>query len=142
MIKYELNPNQASINWEEAAHLFKLVEWDNRTSNEVKKSFSKSSHVLVALENKIIVGFGRTVDDGKYYALIVDVVVRPSHQGKGIGKNIVETLKKELKGYNFITLTSAPNKDGFYKKLGWKKQKSSYIWPKDEKQIKEHCELE
>ena len=85
-------------------------------------------------------GFGRTVDDGKYYALLVDVIVHPEHQSKGIGTQIVNELKSRLIGYNFITLTAVPNKEGFYQKIGWEKQKSAYIFPKDDKQRLEHCE--
>ncbi len=56
------------------------------------------------------------MDDGKYYALLVDIVIHPDHQSKGLGKTIVSELKNRLEGYEFITLTAAPNKDGFYKK--------------------------
>ncbi|MDP4933726.1 MAG: GNAT family N-acetyltransferase, partial [Salibacteraceae bacterium] len=75
-----------------------------------------------------------------YYALLVDVVIHPDYQAKGIGKTLVTELKNSLVGYEFITLTAAPNKDGFYQKIGWKRQKSSFIFPKDEKQANEHCE--
>jgi hypothetical protein len=52
----------------------------------------------------------------------------------------VNEIKSRLIGYNFITLTAAPNKEGFYQKIGWEKQKSAYIFPKDDKQRLEHCE--
>ncbi len=72
-----------------------------------------------------LVGFGRTVDDGKYYALIVDLIVSPKYQGKGIGGKILHELKDALEDYYFITLTSDVNKEGFYLKQGWKKTKNS-----------------
>ncbi len=131
-----------SKHWQRIANLFDEVDWDKRTSQEVKDSFLTSSHLVVAYASDKIIGFGRTVDDGQFYALIVDVVVAPSYQEKGVGKTIIELLKKKLVGYNFVTLTSAPGKDGFYKKIGWKKQKSAYLWPKDNQQIEEHCEPE
>ena len=80
------------------------------------------------------------MDDGKYYASIVDVIVLPEYQNQGIGKEILSLLKSELDSYLFITLTSAPGKDTFYKKQGWLKQKSAYIWPKSETQKIEYCE--
>lgn len=76
----------------------------------------------------------------KYYDLLVDIVIHPDYQSRGIGKKVVNEILKQLNGYNFITLTAAPNKDEFYKKLGWKKQKSAFIFPRDEKQMSEHCE--
>lgn len=140
MIEFQLNPDLQQIHWERLSELFETVNWGLRPAEEIKQSFETSSFTYFALDKGKIIGFGRTVDDGKYYALIVDVVIDPDYQGKGIGKQIVTELKDQLKGYKFITLTAAPNKEGFYQRIGWKKQKSAYIFPKDEKQFNEHCE--
>ncbi len=139
MIEYHINPKLDSIDWSRLTEVFELVNWGFRDPTDIEATFRKSSITCFAiLENKIV-GFGRTVDDGKYYAHLVDIAIDPEHQLKGIGKAIVDKLTSNLKGYNFITLTSAPNKELFYQKLGWKQQKSAYILPKDEKQSKEHC---
>jgi N-acetylglutamate synthase-like GNAT family acetyltransferase len=140
MIELEVNPNLNTINWKKVSELFQLVDWGIRNPNEIENSFRKSSFTCFVKDDNEIIGFGRTVDDGKYYALLVDIVIHPDYQSKGIGKTIVNDLRKRLEGYNFITLTAAPNKEGFYQKLGWIKQKSAYIFPKDDKQINEHCE--
>lgn len=140
MMQVELNPELTQADRERISKIFELVDWGTRTPEEIKQAFSKSSVVSIVKHDAQIVGFGRTVDDGKYYALLVDVVVHPSFQAKGIGKTIVNTLLEQLQGYNFVTLTAAPNKEGFYRKLGWKKQKSAFMLPKDEKQLLEHCE--
>ena len=140
MIDFQINPNLNSINWEKVSELFQKVNWGIRNPKDIERSFSKSSITCFVKDDDEVIGFGRTVDDGKYYALLVDIVIHPDYQSKGIGATIVNELKKGLRGYNFITLTAAPNKEGFYRKLGWKKQKTAFIFPKDEKQIKEHCE--
>ncbi len=140
MIEFELNPDLNIVDWEKVSELFQLVNWGIRSPKEIESSFRKSSVTCFVKNENEIIGFGRTVDDGKYYALLVDIVIHPDYQSKGIGKKVVDEILKQLNGYNFITLTAAPNKDEFYKKLGWKKQKSAYIFPRDEKQMKEHCE--
>ncbi len=140
MIALEFNPNLDTIDWQRVSELFQIVNWGIRSPIEIAQSFSKSTVTCFAKDGDRVVGFGRTVDDGRYYALLVDVVIDPDYQSKGIGKSIVNGLAERLKGYNFITLTAAPNKEGFYQKIGWKKQKSAYILPKDDKQINEHCE--
>jgi ribosomal protein S18 acetylase RimI-like enzyme len=139
-MEFQINPDLRAIDWEEISEIFQLVNWGVRNPDEIEKSFKKSSIVCFVGDERKIIGFGRTVDDGRYYALLVDIVVRPEYQSKGIGKRIVNELKNRLQGYHFITLTAAPNKEGFYQKLGWKKQRSAYIFPKDEKQRNEHCE--
>lgn len=139
-MNFELNPSLSEEDWKAMSMLYDLVEWDHREPEEIEDSFQKSKYVFVARQRGELIAFSRTVDDGKYYALIVDVVVHPKHQGKGIGTRMVNKLSGLLKGYNFITLTAAPGKDGFYEKLGWKKQRSAYILPSNEKQEMEHCE--
>ncbi|GAB4156782.1 MAG: GNAT family N-acetyltransferase [Winogradskyella sp.] len=135
-----INPDLETIDWKEVSEIFRQVNWGIRHPKNIENSFKKSSITCFIKEEDTIVGFGRTVDDGKYYALLVDVIVHPEHQSKGIGTQIVNELKSRLIGYNFITLTAAPNKEGFYQKIGWEKQKSAYIFPKDDKQRLEHCE--
>ena len=140
MIAFELNPPLDSVNWKSVSEIFRLVNWEKRNPKEIEISFNTSSVTCFVKDNNEIIGFGRTVDDGKYYALLVDIVIHPNYQLKGIGKSIVDELKSKLIGYEFITLTAAPDKEGFYQRLGWKKQKSAYIFPKDIKQAKDHCE--
>jgi GNAT superfamily N-acetyltransferase len=135
-----INPDLETIDWKEVSEIFRQVNWGIRLPKAIESAFKKSSITCFVKEEDTIVGFGRTVDDGKYYALLVDVVVHPEHQSKGIGTQIVNEIKSRLIGYNFITLTAAPNKEGFYQKIGWEKQKSAYIFPKDDKQRLEHCE--
>lgn len=110
--------------------------------SEIRKKYKrpsrKSSFVRFAYSNNILVGFGRTVDDGKYYALIADLVIHPEFQSQGIGSHVLLYLKNSLEGYAFTTLTSAVGKEAFYENQGWKKQITSFIWPRSEKQSKEN----
>jgi GNAT superfamily N-acetyltransferase len=50
--------------------------------------------VIFVYDGGELVGFGRTMDDGRYYAMLVDVVVKPSHQGRAIGSEIVTWLRE------------------------------------------------
>jgi GNAT superfamily N-acetyltransferase len=134
----EFNSNLETVNWQRASELFSLVDWGFRKPEEIQAAFAKSSFIRFAYSDNVLVGFGRTVDDGKYYALIVDLVIHPDFQKKGIGSSILLYLKNSLEKYAFTTLTSAPGKEAFYEKQGWKKQITSFIWPRSEKQRKEN----
>ena len=127
------------INWQEVSGLFQQVGWGVRAPDDVRRAFETSSHVRFAFCDGSLAGFGRTVDDGKYYALIVDLVISPEYQNMGIGKTILAELTDQLKSYAFTTLTSAVGKEAFYIKQGWENQKTSFIWPRSEKQRDEHA---
>ena len=106
MISFELNPELDSISWIRISELFKIVDWGQREPEEIKKSFRTSAVTCFVKEKNEIIGFGRTVDDGKYYALLVDVVVHPNHQAKGIGKSIVHKLSQRIKRVRIYYLNS------------------------------------
>ena len=51
-------------------------------------------------------------------------------------KNVNWQRASEL--FSITTLTTAVGKEQFYKKQGWFKQTTSFIWPRSEKQKKEN----
>jgi aralkylamine N-acetyltransferase len=134
----EYQNDLVGVDWQRVSALFKLVGWGARNPSEIRAAFEKSSYVRFAYADDVIVGFGRTVDDGKYYALIVDLAIDPQYQGQGIGSNILLYLQESLEKYAFTTLTSAVGKEQFYLKQGWQVQKTSFIWPRSEKQRDDH----
>jgi aralkylamine N-acetyltransferase len=133
-MKLQYKNNTDSVNWERVSELFELVGWGKRNPEEIHAAFLSSSYVRFAYNGENLIGFGRTVDDGKYYGLIVDLVIDPQFQGNGVGSNILSYLEKSLKSYLFTTLTSAIGKEKFYIKQGWYSQKTSFIWPRTERQ--------
>src|SRR5688572_12115809 len=137
-----LNPDLNTIDWNQISQLIDKVGWTDRDQEEMKNAFSKSSFtVFIFDDNKEVIAMGRTVDDGRYYAILADIIVDPDHQGKQLGDMVVNTLTEQLKDFNFVTLTSSTYKaDRFYKRLGFKKQSSAFIWPMSEKQKRQHAE--
>lgn len=129
------------IDWMAVAAMFAEVGWGQRDPAQIRSAFEKSSHVMFVYEAGELVAFGRTMDDGCYYGMLVDVVVKPGRQHAGLGREIVTRLREKLAGYKFITLTAAPGKDEFYLKLGWLRQSTAMIWPMSEQQRELHAHL-
>jgi GNAT superfamily N-acetyltransferase len=69
----------------------------------------------------------------------VDVVVSPAHQGRGIGRAIVEDLQDRLQGFLVVTLTAAPSVQPFYRKLGWRTLATGMIRPRSDEQARLNC---
>jgi hypothetical protein len=127
------------VDWSSVAALFLEVGWGEREPELIRCAFEKSSHVIFVHDGAELIAFGRTMDDGCYYAMLVDVVVKPGRQMAGLGREIVTYLREQLGGYKFITLTTAPGKDEFYLKLGWLRQGSAMIWPVSVQQREMHA---
>jgi GNAT superfamily N-acetyltransferase len=131
--------DDGDIPWTQVAALFPAVGWGARAPDDVRAAFHRSTFKAFALEGDELLGFGRTIDDGKFYATIVDVVVSPPHQRKGVGRAIVEDLQTRLKGFLVVTLTAAPAVQSFYKKLGWRNLLTGMIRPRSKEQARLNC---
>jgi aralkylamine N-acetyltransferase len=138
-LEIRYSSNIENIAWEDVAKLFNAVGWATRLPGEIENAFRKSTYVRIACSGDRIVGFGRTIDDGKYHALIADLIVDPEYQGRGIGTHILSELRDVLKDYIFTSLIAAPGKAGFYVHQGWLRQKSAFMWPRSKKQEEEYA---
>ncbi len=125
------------VDWNQVSKIFEVNGWGARPPEKVKAAFQKSSFMRFAYIEGQLVGMGRTIDDGVYYAWVVDLAILPEFQGLGIGSTILKELEKDLEPFISTMLTAAPGKSGFYEKLGWIKQSAAYIWPRSEKQKRE-----
>ena len=101
------------------------VDWVVFCREQSEKALKNSCYCVVAKDEDDVVAMGRVVGDGLYYT-IVDVMVRPQYQGQKIGSTIINRLVEHInnetpKGARTsIQLISAPGKEGFYVKQGFK----------------------
>jgi ribosomal protein S18 acetylase RimI-like enzyme len=68
--------------------LFETTGWNlsyRAGPDALCEAISASWYTLSAYDNDDLVGFGRVISDGVLYALICDLIVKPSYQGQGIG---------------------------------------------------------
>ena len=120
-----IQTDDQAVSWENVAKLFHDVGWGERNPDEIRAAFGRSTFKAFAFEGSELVGVGRTIDDGRFYATVVDVVVRPPYQHRGIGRAIVEDLQSRMKGFLVVTLTAAPDVQPFYHRLGWRTQSTA-----------------
>ncbi len=78
---------------------------------------------VCAYEGERLTGFGRVVGDGVLYFYIQDLIIAPSHRGKGYGKMIMTCLLDEIKVQAapgaMIGLMAARDKEAFYEGFGF-----------------------
>lgn len=125
-IKYEaILPNGEAF-----YQLYESTGWNGRTGIYSKemlwKAIGNSWYVITAYHEGKLIGFGRIVSDGIYQTFITDLIIRPDYQGKGIGRHIMQLLMDHCKssGIQWIQLSAAKGKQGFYKKLGFQERAS------------------
>ena len=66
-----IQTDDSIVNWIDVANLFKAVGWGRREPDDLCSAFGKSTFKCFAFDGEKLVGFGRTIDDDKYYATIL-----------------------------------------------------------------------
>ncbi|MEW6076184.1 MAG: GNAT family N-acetyltransferase [Thermodesulfobacteriota bacterium] len=118
MIHYETTIT--NIDWGKAAEVFRLAPLGERDPEMLSRAFQRSYAYVFTYDDEMLIGLCRALSDGEYQAAIYDVVLLPEYHGRGIGKEMVRLLFNKLQVPNII-LFSAPGREGFYRKFGFKK---------------------
>ncbi len=110
------------------AALFETTGWNDEFREPM--SFGDFERALGASDLAVgvydrddrLVGVGRVLSDGALHALIVDVIVEPSMQGRGIGTAIMQRLVAHCRerGIRDVQLFCARGKREFYERLGFR----------------------
>lgn len=99
-----------------------FVGWPNPPSSNVFKKLLRGSYkVVLAFEDHKLVGFVNSISDGVLSAYIPLLEVLLSHQGKGIGAELIKRIQKELKHLYMVDLLCDQELISYYEKLGMMK---------------------
>ncbi len=104
--------------------LYETTGWNvgyQRSADKLYEGLCRSWYVIGAYAGEDLVGFGRVLSDGVLHAFIVEMIVDPAYQGRGIGGHIVQDMVQHclMQGITDIQLFCAKGKTGFYEKQGF-----------------------
>ena len=113
------------VNWEELSALYRAAPLGDKKPSHLQTVFSNSMFKCFVYDDARLVGAGRELADGADCSYICDIAVLPSHQGTGLGKQIVGHLVEKSRGHKKIILYAVPGKEAFYKKFGFLRMKTA-----------------
>lgn len=131
-MEYTVKENQ--LDYDTYFALRESVGWNNFSKEQAQKAISNSFYSVTIEHACEIIGMGRVVGDGMYFT-VVDIVVAPEFQGKGIGTTIIQTILQAIensmceKSRGSVQLLSEPGKEEFYIKQGFKLVPHEYCGP-------------
>ena len=118
---YELNEKQI----EELHQLYQNEWWTKGRSLTETKECIEGSQICIGLVDKFgkLIGFVRILTDYTFKALIFDFIVSKVHRGTGVGKRLIELVKKhdKLRRVKHFELYCLPNMFSYYEKYGFSK---------------------
>ncbi|MCX6251468.1 MAG: GNAT family N-acetyltransferase [Bacteroidetes bacterium] len=111
-------------NPEDYCNLFFTTNWNEEyhfTKEEIIYSVQNTWYFISAYDEDKMVGTGAIISDGIHHALIVNMIVHPDYQCRGIGTQILKLLVKKCKDHRVrdIQLFAAKDKFPFYMKHGF-----------------------
>jgi ribosomal protein S18 acetylase RimI-like enzyme len=110
-----------NLDWEELSALYRAAPLGNKKPSDLRIAFSNSMFRVFIYDSGKLVGAGRALADGVDCSYICDIAVLPSHQGRGLGKEIVTKLIELSTGHKKIILYAVPGKEPLYRKVGFKR---------------------
>jgi ribosomal protein S18 acetylase RimI-like enzyme len=111
------------IKEEDLVDLYTSVGWTTyaKDSASLRKAIENSSFVVSMWDEGKLVGLARCVSDDVSISYIQDILVRPSHQRRGVGRSLVREC---LSRYGHVRQTALltddlPEQARFYESLGF-----------------------
>jgi N-acetylglutamate synthase-like GNAT family acetyltransferase len=93
----------------------------------IEKMFAHANLVVTAWEGESLVGVCRALTDFSYCCYLSDLAVNKSHQGQGIGQQLIEHVKQEIGDQVALILLSASSAMSYYPRIGFDKIENGFI---------------
>jgi len=98
------------------------TSWANNRDQAGVQELIRTLDIFVcAYKGDVLVGFARALSDGRYRALIDDVVVDSGFRKRGVGKLLVSSLMSQLRPVDEVFLNAGFDLEEFYNIFGFKK---------------------
>lgn len=109
------------VNWAELAALYRAAPLGDKQPELLRRAFSNSMFKCFVYDDGALVAVGRALADGADCSYVCDVAVMPSHQGRGLGGQVVRHLVEASRGHKKILLYARPGTEPFYESLGFER---------------------
>jgi GNAT superfamily N-acetyltransferase len=122
---FHITDDRARIDVPRILELYAEASWaKGRVRDDVVRALRHSHPVVTAWDRELLVGFTRVISDLTFRATIWDVIVRPTHRGRGIGRGMMRFVidHPDLASVTQFLLLTA-DKHRFYERLGFKPER-------------------
>ncbi|MCU7801634.1 MAG: GNAT family N-acetyltransferase [Candidatus Thiodiazotropha sp. (ex Lucinoma borealis)] len=119
-----------SISEDEVIDIYKAIKWSSADKPTELLAALNNSHTLVTarIAGKLV-GLGNAISDGHLVVYYPHMLVHPDHQGKGLGRKMMEAMQSIYSGFHQQMLTADGEAVRFYQALGFERAgKTEPMW--------------
>ena len=120
-MKYQIKEEIPSV--EEYINIRLAAGLSRKSKEAASIALPNSIYAVIVYFKDEKVGIGRIIGDGGCFFEITDMAVLPEHQGRGVGRLIMESLitwlKKNAPKTAYVSLMAHHGKPSFYRKFGF-----------------------
>jgi len=119
-----------TIEEDEVLHLYRANGWSSAEKPSQLMAALRNSHALVTARiDRHLVGLGNAISDGHLVVYFPHMLVDPAHQGKGVGRLMMQAMLARYAGFHQMMLTADGAAIDFYKALGLERAgKTEPMW--------------
>lgn len=109
---------------EEYLHLRSVAGLTAFSHDAAQSGLKGTIYSVIVMHKGVAIGMGRLIGDGGCFFQVVDIAVHPAHQGRGLGKTIMEAImayvSRELPASAYVSLIADVPANKLYEKFGFK----------------------
>ena len=93
----------------------------------VERMLAHANLILTARQDGRLVGFARSLTDFCFCCYLSDLAVAKAYQRQGIGRRLVDEVRRAIGEEAMLLLIAAPGAVAYYPKLGFSKSERAYV---------------
>jgi len=136
IMEIDIRYDCAGVDWGIVSETLKRVGMAYDEPDVHRRAFEASHTAAFVYHGDRLIGFGRAISDGVYQGAVYDVAIVPEFQKRGIGTILMKKILEKLPGCNVI-LYAAPEKEGFYEALEFRRMKTGMVRFKNPEKMRE-----
>ena len=125
-LEYKVN---SLITAEEVADVFRASGLKRPVDQleRLQRMIDNADITITCWDDNKLIGIARAITDYSYCCYLSDLAVDKAYQNRGIGKQLIKELQKQLNEETSLLLLSAPNAMDYYPKVGFNKAENAFI---------------
>ena len=96
----------------------------------LEKMLKHADILVTAWDGEKLIGVARALTDYSYCCYLSDLAVDQGYQHKGIGKQLIHEVEKEIGDEASLILLASPSAMDYYPKVGFTRIENGYMIPR------------